>query len=237
VDLKYRQLPRSAATQLGSTLTAVSQVVLEIVDRGHGMTAAVKARLFEPFFTTKPTGQGTGLGLAAVHGLVSQNHGAIEIESEVGRGTTVRVFLAELDRARRPEWGNSTPAPAPVRHHVLLVDADATTNKTAVFALEQAGFQVTVVGHGPDAVKHFHQAVPEIHLAIVSATFPGLSGRELAGILRGLQPGLPVLFVSGRFEVPAGWPADEQAWPLLLKPFRAEDLLKQVEAMLPEKTP
>jgi DNA-binding response OmpR family regulator len=118
---------------------------------------------------------------------------------------------------------------------VLLVDDDATTNKTAVFALEQAGFQVTVVGHGPDAVKYFHQAVPEIHLAIVSAVFPGLPGRELAGILRGLQPGLPVLYVCGRFDVPAGWPADERAWPLLLKPFRAEELLKRVEALLPEK--
>jgi DNA-binding response OmpR family regulator len=153
----------------------------------------------------------------------------------VGRGTTVRIFFAEVEQERRPGSGAQLPSPVLVRRHVLLVDDDATTNKTAVFALEQAGFQVTVVAQGPAAVKFFHQSAAEIHLAIVSAIFPELSGRELGGILRKLQPGLPVLYVCGRFDVPADWPADDRAWPLLLKPFRPEELLKRVEALLPAK--
>lgn len=235
VELRYSRLTRTAASRLGSQLNTGWQVMLEIEDRGHGMTPDVKSRLFEPFFTTKSPGQGTGLGLAAVHGLIMQNHGAIDIVSEVGQGTTVRVFFAEVDENLWPVAGARPSAAVASRRHVLLVDDDATTNKTAVFALEQAGYQVTVVGHGPDAVKCFHQASAEIQLAIISANFPELSGRELGEIIRKLQPGLTVLYVCGRFVVPPDWPNDEWNFPLLLKPFRSEELLKRVAALLPEK--
>ncbi len=101
VELRFSRVARSMAHKLGSTLRANWQVMLEIEDRGYGMTAEVKSRLFQPFFTTKPTGQGTGLGLAAVHGLVSQNKGSIEVDSELGRGTTVRIFFPEINSTSR----------------------------------------------------------------------------------------------------------------------------------------
>jgi PAS domain S-box-containing protein len=95
VALRVRRLLRSAAMAFGSPLEAERQVALEVIDYGRGMTAEVKSRLFEPFFTTKPQGEGTGLGLAAVHGLVAQNGGAVEIESTENHGTTVRIFFPE----------------------------------------------------------------------------------------------------------------------------------------------
>ena len=233
VEIRLNRLARADAQRLGSTLEAGWQIVLEVADRGTGMTPEVKSRLFEPFFTTKPPGRGTGLGLAAVHGLVTQNGGAIEIETEPGRGTTARIFLPEVPAGERTASGNPLPAPNPAQRHVLLVDDDVTACRTAVFALEQAGFQVTIVDNGFEAVKFFRQSAVGIDLVIASAVLPVLAGRELGERLRKLHPGLPILYVCGRFDLPAGWPADEQAFPLLIKPFRAEDLLKRVEALLP----
>ena len=96
IDLLVRRLGRAEAVRAGSPLRAERQVALEVVDHGTGMAPEVKARLFEPFFTTKPQGQGTGLGLAEVHGLVAQNRGAIEVETALRQGTTVRIFFAEV---------------------------------------------------------------------------------------------------------------------------------------------
>ncbi len=234
IEIRLSRLLRAEAQRLGSTLEAGAQVLLEVVDQGHGMSAEVKSRLFEPFFTTKPPGQGPGLGLAAVHGMVSQNRGAIEIVSEVGVGTTVRLFLPEVPADSRPSSGNPLPAPLLSRRHVLLVDDDATACRTAVFALEQGGFMVTVVDSGFEAVKFFRQSPTEIDLVIAGVVLPVLSGRELVERLRKLHPALPALYVCGRFDLPAGWPADEQKFPLLMKPFRAEDLLKRVEGLLPK---
>jgi len=98
IEVRFKCLSLAEAARLGSSLSAERQVLVEVADRGCGMTAEVKSRLFEPFFTTKPQGKGTGLGLAAVHGLVAQNNGAIEIESAVNQGTTVRIFFPEAPR-------------------------------------------------------------------------------------------------------------------------------------------
>ena len=233
IEIRLSRLLRAEAGRLGSTLEAGSQVLLEVIDQGHGMSPEVKRRLFEPFFTTKPPGQGPGLGLAAVHGLVAQNHGAIEITSEVGVGTTVRLFFPEVSAGSRPSSVNPLPAATLSRRHVLLVDDDATACRTAVFALEQAGFAVTVIDTGFEAVRFFRQSPTEIDLVITSVVLPVLTGRELIERLRKLHPVLPALYVCGRFDLPAGWPADEKNFPLLMKPFRAEDLLKRVEALLP----
>lgn len=233
IEVRLGRLPRAEAQRLGSTLEVAWQVMLEVADRGSGMTAEVKGRLFEPFFTTKPTGQGTGLGLSAVHGLVLQNGGAIEFESEVGRGTTARVFLPEIAEGARPASVSPLPTAASLRRVVVLVDDDATACRTAVFALEEQDFEVIVVSSGFEALKIFRRSATEVHLVIASVALPVLSGRELGERLRKLHPELPILYVCGPFDLPAGWPAEDPKYPLLVKPFRAEELVARVRALLP----
>jgi CheY-like chemotaxis protein len=233
VELRLSRQQRSAAEALGSPLDAGSQVLVEVVDFGRGMTAAVKARLFEPFFTTKPVGQGTGLSLAAVHGLVTQNGGAVEVESAVQQGTTVRLFFPEVVGENRTASGSPLPRAVPGLRHLLLVDDDATACRTVTFALEQAGYEVTVVDSGFKAVQFIRQASPKIQMAIVSASLPLMAGRELGERLQKHTPGLPVLYVCGRFDVPPDWPADTARFPLLLKPFRPADLIQRIGEMHP----
>jgi CheY-like chemotaxis protein len=232
VELRLSRINRLEAQKLGSPLEASWQVMLEVADYGHGMSAEVKGRLYDPFFTTKAPGQGTGLGLSAVHGLVTQNGGAIFFESEINRGTTARIFFAEVGSGQRHVSVEAKSGSTHAGRSILIVDDDPTACRTAVFALEGAGYEVTVVDSGFKAVKFFRQSADEIHLVIASVILPVLAGRELGERLRKLQPGVPLLYVCGAFDLPIGWTVDDPTHPLLIKPFRADDLVKRVASLV-----
>jgi len=176
-------------------------VVLSVTDTGTGMTDEVKAHLFEPFFTTKGVGQGTGLGLATVYGIVQQSGGHLRVESAVGKGTTFEVYLP------RAEGGSgAVPARSAVRaaprgvETILLVEDDDGVRGLTRHVLTGAGYAVLEATDGEAAVGVAAGHAGPIHLLVTDVVMPGIGGREAAERLVAARPGLRVLFLSGYTE-------------------------------------
>jgi signal transduction histidine kinase/ActR/RegA family two-component response regulator len=172
---------------------------LSVVDNGSGMDEATRARIFEPFFTTKPVGQGTGLGLAVVHGIVAASGGSIAVHSTQGLGTRIDVHLPLRD------GDDCAPAAVPVAEgaqrgqgeHVLLADDDDVVGLTLQALLERAGYRVTRVGSGLAAIEAVRLAPRGHDLVVTDFNMPGLSGLVVAERIARLAPGLPVIITSG----------------------------------------
>ncbi len=172
---------------------------LWVADTGSGMDAATQARVFEPFFTTKPVGQGTGLGLSVVHGILATHHGAITVHSAPGQGSRFDVYLplvSPLPAAPALAAPGAEPAPSAGRH-VLYVDDDPVMVLVAQGLLRQAGYRVTAFDD-PLAAWAALQAGPDgFDLVVTDYNMPGLSGLDIAHRVAGLRPGLPVVVSSG----------------------------------------
>jgi PAS domain S-box-containing protein len=171
-------------------------VRLTVRDTGHGMTREVQARIFEPFFTTRERGEGTGMGLAVVHGIVTRCHGAITVESEPGRGTTFELHLPLVERA--------APAVAPPSEpvltgagRILVVDDEPLVAAMVVEQLNELGYRATACANGPEALETFAADPRAIDLVVTDMTMPGMTGDALAQQLKQLRPGLPVVLCTG----------------------------------------
>jgi CheY-like chemotaxis protein len=181
-------------------------VHIAVRDEGKGMDAATRARIFEPFFTTKLPGQGTGLGLAVVHGIVTSHGGAIGVESELGVGTCFDIWLPALDPLpeARPSGEEGLPAQAPLRsghgERVLYVDDDDVMRLMVYQLLQMLGYQPVCVADPYAAIESVQLApaeAPGIDAVVTDYNMPGMNGIELASTLRQLAPGIPVLMSSG----------------------------------------
>ncbi len=179
-----------------------SFVCLAVMDQGCGMDAATLKRVFEPFFTTKPPGKGTGMGLASVFGIIRQHKGWIEVESEVGRGSTFRVYLPVSERALANSAGESAaPAAGNSRGTILLVEDETELRQLARRLLTRQGFAVLEASDGPMALDLSRRHSGEIDVMLTDVVMPGgLSGIELAQQMRAEQPDLRVVFTSGHNE-------------------------------------
>jgi two-component system, cell cycle sensor histidine kinase and response regulator CckA len=229
LHIETRDIPAGPAGRHGP------HVLLSVSDSGDGMTEEVRARLFEPFFTTKGVGQGTGLGLATVHGIVEQSGGHIEVESELGRGTTFRVSLpraADLPAQAKPA------APLPTdggRETVLLVEDEPGVRRLVRRVLQAHGYAVLEAGDGEQAEAVARAHPGSIDLLITDVVMPGRSGREVAEALRGAWPGLKVLFMSGYTDdevMRRGIETDRVHF--LQKPFAPAALAAKVRQVLDE---
>jgi len=209
--------------------------VLEVSDTGIGMDAQVRAHLFEPFFTTKNVGEGTGLGLATVYGIVRQSGGAIEVDSEPGLGATFRIYLPETQepiatRAKRavaqvPTGGTET---------VLLVEDEELVRGLVRQVLEAQGYRVLEAPHGPAALAlaRVHARDP-LHLLVSDVVMPQMDGPTLALALREQRPALPVLFMSGYSDSgPRSAASDLPRSSFLQKPFAPAQLARAVRDAL-----
>jgi PAS domain S-box-containing protein len=175
-----------------------SYAFFEVEDKGCGMTPETISRMFEPFYTTKPRGR--GLGLAAVQDIVRRHHGALQIRSAPGAGTTVRVLLPlPADMAGPP---NNPPTETSWRGTgtILVVDDDKTARDTAATLLAHLGFQVLLATDGDDAKRCFQRAPEFINAMLLDATIPGLEGREVVKQMHAQRPNLPVFLTSGYCE-------------------------------------
>ncbi|HSM81124.1 MAG TPA: PAS domain-containing protein [Nodosilinea sp.] len=209
-------------------------VMVAVTDTGMGMGEDLLGQVFEPFFTTKPEGKGTGLGLSMVYGFVKQSNGHIHIESAVGVGTTVRLYLPRCDRT--PETAATAPSPVVGEggaEVVLLVEDDELVRRYAQHQLESLGYRVLVADSGPTALDLVRQR-PDIDLLFTDVLMPGgLNGRPLAEAAQRLRPGLRVLYTSGHADhtlIDQGHL--EAGVPLLPKPYQRSDLARQIRQAL-----
>ncbi len=209
-------------------------VVLAVSDTGCGMDAEVRSHLFEPFFTTKEVGQGTGLGLSTVYGIVEQSGGRIRVTSEVGRGSTFRIYfpgVAEPDAAPAP--AEAPAGPAAGAETVLLVEDDEIVRALAREALERAGYTVLEARDGREALAIAERHRGPIHLLLTDVVMPGMSGPEVAGRLTAARAGLKVLFMSGYTDNAIGQRGVlDPGTALLPKPFTPAQLTRKLREVL-----
>jgi two-component system cell cycle sensor histidine kinase/response regulator CckA len=208
--------------------------MLAITDSGAGMTEEIKARIFEPFFTTKGAGQGTGLGLSSCYGIIKQSGGHIDVYTELGRGTTFKIYLPRVEglagtRVQRPE----TPEPAHGTETILLVEDDPALRNMATMLLRRLGYTVFPAANGLEALAMQPGETGHVDLLLTDVVMPHLDGRELAGRMRALYPGIRVLFTSsyaGNAVVHLGLLDENDA--LLQKPFTPSALAGKLREAL-----
>jgi signal transduction histidine kinase/CheY-like chemotaxis protein len=208
--------------------------VIAVTDTGRGMDAATVEHLFEPFFTTKPVGRGTGLGLATVYGIVKQNDGCVEVDSEVGRGTTVRIFLPSVEADVTGVTTDMTAGlPQSGQETVLLVEDESAVLRLSKIVLERFGYKVLTAGTPSEALQVFATHDGHVHLLVTDVVMPEMNGRELAARLRESRPELKALFVSG-YSASALAPRGvlDEGVHFLQKPFSLEDLAASVRQAL-----
>lgn len=216
-------------------LKAGGYVRLAVSDTGEGMSDEVKARAFEPFFTTKGPGQGAGLGLSSCYGIIKQSDGHINLYSEIGRGTTVKIYLPQGDiqgsvvrpsiTARELPRGTET---------ILLVEDDESFSEMAAALLRRLGYAVFTAADGEEALALARQpGIGKVDLLFTDVVLPHLGGRELADRVREIQPGVRILFTTAYTE---GAIADqgvlEKGVALLQKPFTPSALAGKVREVL-----
>jgi PAS domain S-box-containing protein len=171
-------------------------VLLAVTDSGSGMDKETLSHLFEPFFTTKELGHGTGLGLATVYGIVKQNRGFIKVYSEVGKGTTFKVYIPRF--VGEDEKVAAAPSPSPHgTETILLAEDERSLRVTTQLHLEDLGYKVLAAGNGEGALALAKDWKGEIHLLLTDVIMPGKSGRELAERLHAVRPGVKCLYMSG----------------------------------------
>ncbi len=211
-------------------------VVLSVSDTGRGMDAEVQSHLFEPFFTTKPVGEGTGLGLATIYGIVRQNEGFITVDSEVGQGTTFYIYLPRQEAPAELSSGEEEAIALPRgTETVLLVEDEQSLLRLAARQLTELGYTV-LSASSPEAARRLAREHPgEIHLLMTDVIMPGMNGRDLAEVIRAQRPGIRCLYMSGYTAnvIAQRGGADENV-AFLQKPFAIETLARQVRIALGE---
>ena len=207
-------------------------VVVSVSDTGVGMSPELLGKVFEPFFTTKPIGQGTGLGLSMVYGFARQNGGHLAIDSEVGKGTTVNLYLPAAERAGSEEPAAATIAPQGDGQRVLVVEDDPSVRLLIRDVLEEVGYSAIEASDGAAAVPILASDM-SIDLMISDVGLPGMNGRQLADTARAHRPELPILFVTGYAEnaaIRSGFLGTNMT--MITKPFSLDDLGQKIGEIL-----
>jgi two-component system cell cycle sensor histidine kinase/response regulator CckA len=208
-------------------------VKLAVSDTGCGIEKGILSKIFEPFFTTKEPGKGTGLGLAMVYGIVKQAGGYVWVYSEVGRGTTFKIYLPRVDEPAVAPEVQETPMPSKGWETILLVEDEGSLRAIAREILEDHGYRVIEAGGANEAIEIARRHPEPIHLLVTDVVMPGMNGRALAESLVAARPELRVLYISGYTDdVIAHSGVLESGTLLLEKPFTTLALLGRVRTAL-----
>jgi len=215
-----------------------SFVCLSVSDNGCGIPPEILPRIFEPFFTTKGVGKGTGLGLATVSGIIQQHQGWINVYSEIGRGTTFRIYLPRLAgiSPQKPEQPASAVVPGG-NETILLVEDDAFLRASMQKTLSQFGYRVLEAASGVEALEIWKRYRDEINMLLTDIVMPGgMSGKDLGERLLTEEPGLKVVYTSGYGTEVTGVDFHlEEGVNFLTKPFQAQNLAQIVRRNLDAK--
>ncbi len=218
--------------RFGRAWNSDEAAILSVSDTGTGIDSSIANRVFEPFFTTKPVGQGTGLGLSVVEGIIEQSNGEMWLTSEAGRGTTFIIALPVVEpatdsaarSARSPEGGNET---------ILLVDDEGGVREVLARGLQEKGYRLVEASSASQALEILEGGAEDIDLVVTDLAMPGMSGVELAKRASTISPFLPFIFVSGQpREALPELHSLGPAYPLLEKPFTPDALVACVRATL-----
>jgi PAS domain S-box-containing protein len=223
-----------AARFPGTNIPVGAYVRVVVSDTGQGMNAATRARVFEPFFTTKPPGQGTGLGLATVYGIIKQSGGFIWVYSEPGLGTTFKIYLPQASEEAFALGDSQLPLDVPGGiETILLAEDEPSVRRMVCRALRGGGYRVLEAINGSEALQIAQRETEAIHLVVSDLVMPVMGGRELGERLAKLRPGVRMLYISGYTDddvirrgllVPGS--------PFLQKPFEAAALARKVREVL-----
>jgi PAS domain S-box-containing protein len=232
ISLHFEQLTIEQSAKLGGVATG-KYVRISVADSGHGMDATTMRRIFEPFFTTKNTREGTGLGLAVVHGIVRAHRGAITVESEVGVGSTFHIYLPAAEAENTTAAANFTSAPGGAGQLICVVDDEEIVGSCTKLALEGKGYKAVFFTSAAECLESISAGEHAIELLLTDQTMPGMQGIELAEGLRRFFPHLPVVIMSGYFSKISSQALDALGQVELLgKPFTADELAQAVNRSL-----
>jgi len=205
--------------------------MISFADTGMGIDEETRKRIFEPFFTTKEVGKGTGLGLSMVYGIIKQHEGFINVYSEPGRGTNIKIYLPLIDQIAGGKETKESFIPPRGTETVLLVEDDERVRKVTLSALEDSGYHVILAVNGEDGVSKFKENKDCIQLCISDMVMPKKGGREAYEEMRKIRPDLRVIFMSG-------YAADktkailEEGLDFISKPVSPSDFLRKVREVL-----
>jgi PAS domain S-box-containing protein len=232
-ELEISTAETVVASEDGQDAPPGTYAMLRVVDTGCGIAPEHLSRLFEPFFTTKAPGEGTGLGLATLFGIVKLHHGFIRVASEVGKGTSFEILLPlTAEPVAKPTVRPVMPEPAGAQETILLVEDEPNLRKTTRMLLEMSGYVVIEARSGVEALRAWDEHEKEIGLLFTDMTMPdGLDGRQLAAELRKRRPGLKVILTSGYNADLAGTEV-EAGVLFLMKPCPVPELLEAVRRAL-----
>ncbi|MBV9694669.1 MAG: response regulator, partial [Alphaproteobacteria bacterium] len=218
-------------------MPAGDYVRIEVADTGMGIAQEHQGKIFDPFFTTKPVGQGTGLGLATVYGIIKQTGGFITVDSEVGRGTTFAIFLPRFRPETHPlpvaEPERSVPRDVTGQDTILLVEDEEAVRSFAARALRMRGYNVLEASGGEEALDIVRGQKGTIDLLVTDVVMPNMDGPTLVRAVKRLRPQMAVIFMSGYAEETFRR-NDEKAEELhfLPKPFGLKQLAAKVKEVL-----
>ena len=211
-------------------------VRLTVSDTGHGMSADVMERVFEPYYTTKELGEGTGLGLSVVHGIVKSHGGAITLRSKPGKGATFQVFFPGWEKEVQPEARSNGPGIQGGNELILFLDDEETLARWGKKALERFGYRVVAKTNSREVIEDLRSQPDKFDMVITDQTMPGIAGIELTKEILQIRPDMPVIICTGFAEASMKQRAqDAGARELLVKPLIAREIAEAVRRVLDEK--
>ncbi|MFZ5495110.1 MAG: PAS domain-containing protein [Verrucomicrobiota bacterium] len=227
-----------AETSAFNQLAPGGYVRCDFSDSGHGMDETTAKRIFDPFFTTKEVGQGTGLGLSMVHGIIQAHQGAITVESTPGHGTTFTFYLPVAEVQETPVSSAGGDTPRGQGELVAIVDDEDLVRSFAQISLERAGYRVIAFDRAATCLEEMRGRVGEIAVLLTDQTMPGMNGMELVTEIRSIAPTLPVIIMSGYYSRIAPEMLQQMGYvSLISKPFTNEELAHAVHRSVEGTTP
>jgi two-component system cell cycle sensor histidine kinase/response regulator CckA len=207
---------------------------VSVTDTGHGMDEETRKMIFEPFFTTKEVGKGTGLGMAIIYGIIQQHNGCITVSSEMGKGTTFRIYLPIIsEEIKEAHVTRGEESPPGGTETILLAEDDVTVRELHKMILKEAGYSVVEAVDGQDAIDKFMEHMAEVDIVVTDVIMPKIDGKSLYEEIRKILPDMKVLFMSGYTKdiiVARGILEDE--FNYITKPVKSSELLKSVRDIL-----
>jgi len=207
-------------------------ILIVVSDTGHGMSPHVRERIFEPFFTTKERGEGTGLGLATVFGIVTGHRGFIDCESEPGKGTRFFLYLPAMEKGNQADETPRSETFVNGTETILVVDDEKSVRDLARKILEKAGYRVLTVPSGTQALKAYKNLNNRISLVILDLMMPGMGGMRCLEELRGIDPEARILIATGLDDIAAEEAIRAGAKASIKKPYRGADILEAVRGVI-----